>query len=1078
VALSFGRTKVADIRPGLYEEGWRGAGLGRGEASAADPELHVAKIRAPGGALVQVETRASAVEGGVRLRYKLTPRSRVVLNSLNVSMEFPISVVAGRRFVADDEEGEVPAEFGDVHLRSARMKSLRLGLRDAPPVALRFAAPTQALLQDNRRWGPTFVVRIGTSGDAEVWEAGRSLEIAFDLTSEGDMQVEHDTPVTIAEGPEWIPLRTELDIVPGSALDFSKMGLQDAPAGKHGRVVARPDGTFAFKRKPDEPVRFYGVNLCFSAHYITHEQSDRLAERLVRLGYNALRFHHYEGELVAGGSGVGSIPLAAEPTETSDLTSFKAPGGEGERYGARVRGFVHPPATGEYTFRVASDDDSDLYLSTDAGPARKKRIAHVRGWTGIGEWDKYPSQTSAPIRLVAGKRYYVEALHKQGVGGDHLEVAWRGPGGVDGVIAGEHLSSYPSGASGKVAREVWRDGAAATSTEPAPAKLDQLDYLLAALKNRGIYVTTDLFVSRPVRAAEIWPGAEGDVGMDNFKALCLVNDMALENWKAFTRNLLAHRNPYTGMTWAEDPAVGWLSMINEGNPGNRFGEMPERVEADWRAAWNRWLAKTYATRAGVARAWGRDPGGDPREGTVPFFKNTYSDSPRGRDFAVFCAETERAMFVKMRDFLREEIGTKALLTNMNAWTNRLAYQVARTEYDYVDDHFYVDHPEWIERPWQLPSRCPNTSPVAGGAGGGRSRAFTRLLDKPFTISEYNYSGPGRFRGVGGIITGAMGALQGWGAIWRFTYAHSREAMFTPSPANYFDMVTDPLNQAAERASVCLYLRGDMKPARRTVAVAATPKELMEIRRRNHPLAPGWHALALVSRVGTFIAPKPGEVPADLTLALGWGAPKDSWRGGETLEVDPYAAGAGGKILKAMRRKGWLEGNRTDLGRNIIESETGEFLIDAPRDVMVLDTPKTAGCYAPEGETVEAGPVRVTITKQDATVWVSSVDGRPIAESRRLIITHLTDLQNSGARFGERARQTLHEWGGMPHLVRAGAATVTIRLAGASRAKVHGLSTSGRRTGEVEATVRAGELVVPLDIEGPEGARMIYEVEVR
>ena len=44
-------------------------------------------------------------------------------------------------------------------------------------------------------------------------------------------------------------------------------------------------------------MRFYGVNLCFSAHYITHEQADRLAERLARLGYNAVRLHHYEGEL-------------------------------------------------------------------------------------------------------------------------------------------------------------------------------------------------------------------------------------------------------------------------------------------------------------------------------------------------------------------------------------------------------------------------------------------------------------------------------------------------------------------------------------------------------------------------------------------------------------------------------------------------------------------------------------------------------------------------------------------------------------------------------------------------------------
>ena len=109
--------------------------------------------------------------------------------------------------------------------------------------------------------------------------------------------VQHDRPVTIVADQDWIPLRLELDIAPDSALDFSAMGLQDAPAGKHGWLHANTDGTFSFERQPGKPVRFYGVNLCFSAHYITHDQSDQLAERLVRLGYNTVRLHHYESEL-------------------------------------------------------------------------------------------------------------------------------------------------------------------------------------------------------------------------------------------------------------------------------------------------------------------------------------------------------------------------------------------------------------------------------------------------------------------------------------------------------------------------------------------------------------------------------------------------------------------------------------------------------------------------------------------------------------------------------------------------------------------------------------------------------------
>jgi hypothetical protein len=123
-------------------------------------------------------------------------------------------------------------------------------------------------------------------------------------------------------------------------------------------------------------------------------------------------------------------------------------------------------------------------------------------------------------------------------------------------------------------------------------------------------------------------------------------------------------------------------------------------------------------------------------------------------------------------------------------------------------------------------------------------------------------------------------------------------------------------------------------------------------------------------------------------------------------------------------------------------------------------------------------VTVAVHKTDATVWISSADGKPIVRSRRLIITHLTDLQNTGARFRERARKTLLAWGTTPHLVLAGSATVSLRLQDPQRARVWALSTSGRRVAPVAAQVRDGQLVVELNVTAPEGARMLYEVEVQ
>jgi hypothetical protein len=111
-------------------------------------------------------------------------------------------------------------------------------------------------------------------------------------------------------------------------------------------------------------------------------------------------------------------------------------------YGTRIRGYLYPPADGDYTFYIASDDSSQLWLSTDADPCHATKIAYTNGWTNQYEWTKYTWQTSSPKALLAGHKYYIEALHKQGGGGNHVEVAWQGPGITQQVIDGIYLSPY------------------------------------------------------------------------------------------------------------------------------------------------------------------------------------------------------------------------------------------------------------------------------------------------------------------------------------------------------------------------------------------------------------------------------------------------------------------------------------------------------------------------------------------------------------------------------------------------------------------------------------------------------------
>jgi uncharacterized repeat protein (TIGR03806 family) len=137
------------------------------------------------------------------------------------------------------------------------------------------------------------------------------------------------------------------------------------------------------------------------------------------------------------------------PTTQDQLSSFEGPTDVADNYGSRIAGYVIPPISGSYTFWIAGDDSCELWLSSDDNPVHKARIAYVNGWTTSREWGKYPSQQSAPLALVGGQRYYVEALHKEGGGGDNLAVGWQLPNAqLERPILGSHLApAAPAGST-------------------------------------------------------------------------------------------------------------------------------------------------------------------------------------------------------------------------------------------------------------------------------------------------------------------------------------------------------------------------------------------------------------------------------------------------------------------------------------------------------------------------------------------------------------------------------------------------------------------------------------------------------
>ncbi|MCP4951533.1 MAG: hypothetical protein GY922_06760, partial [Proteobacteria bacterium] len=186
-------------------------------------------------------------------------------------------------------------------------------------------------------------------------------------------------------------------------------------------------------------------------------------------GITAREYHGLGGVLVGDLVRAEKFPGRADRTETAGYFEWPQsgnieewpPGNVHDDYGVQLVGFVHPPVTAKYRFYIAADDQAHLWLSTDENPVNRQLIAVEPQWNGVRDFttsdrrwvvdegtdDERLVNASKYIELEAGKAYFIEALMKEGGGGDNLAVAARIEGddeieNGDEPIPGEFLSPW------------------------------------------------------------------------------------------------------------------------------------------------------------------------------------------------------------------------------------------------------------------------------------------------------------------------------------------------------------------------------------------------------------------------------------------------------------------------------------------------------------------------------------------------------------------------------------------------------------------------------------------------------------
>lgn len=142
------------------------------------------------------------------------------------------------------------------------------------------------------------------------------------------------------------------------------------------------------------------------------------------------------------GSAIADLNTTVTPNRQGLITDFEVPSNIGSNYGQRLRALLKAPVTGKYSFWIASDDASQLHLSTDMSPDNAELIAQINGYTSMRNWsDKF--QVKKDIWLEAGQLYFIQALHKEGGGGDYFSAAWQTPNMTKKeLFTGDYLLPY------------------------------------------------------------------------------------------------------------------------------------------------------------------------------------------------------------------------------------------------------------------------------------------------------------------------------------------------------------------------------------------------------------------------------------------------------------------------------------------------------------------------------------------------------------------------------------------------------------------------------------------------------------
>jgi hypothetical protein len=618
-------------------------------------------------------------------------------------------------------------------------------------------------------------------------------------------------------------------------------------------------------------------------------------------------------------------------------------------------------------------------------------------------------------------------------------------------------------------------GASRNDLEFDPEALDRFDYMVACLKENGIYLYLDAMTSW--RGYKAGPGWSPQANEARFKSRIFFDDAVRDHWKTGVGRLLHHVNPYTKTRLADDPVVAVLLFFNEQNL-NFYRSIDEGFTAPWRA----WLRKKYGTTGSLRAAWVNAAGkcllaDEVTLDTVPLFtpNHLWQADPRARDVGLFVNDLHAGLLDWFNKSIRE-LGYTGLVTHCD-WLNHLGIQALRNRVPVISMHGYHAHPsDFVTRG----SKISQESAVTGGNRLFNSMATTRYGNRPFLVTEYGQVFWNRYRYEEGLLIGAYAAFQDWDGLM----AHASPVVpRIDSAIRPFWVGHDPVGRASQVVAGFAYMRRDVTPSPHYVEIPLQGAHIFDSVQHARALSSAQARLSLLTGVGLSYPGEPlppGLHPRKPDLHL------PVFGTSETLVKEFFSeviAGTGDDerltgAVERLKKAGLIKpANRTDSAKGIFESDTGQLLLDAPSRQLRVVTPRLEGaCIDPATAPgrVTLGQLTIDSTSVPAAVTAIAVDDRPLAESRRILIVYATDALNSGMTFDTQEREALVDLGKLPVLLRTGRLKATLGGRHVAGMKLWALGLDGSRQQAIEAMAGGNDLTVTIDTSRLKTATPFFE----